>query len=216
MRLRLVHVLGALGLLAIHEGCSGRAESRDDDDSSGSASASGATASGASASGATGSTGSGGGGPCDDGDYLLTVSSTLDATHPFVFDADLVRITSSEGVTLELSFQALAASDRSTPVGPVTSAGPFAVNADGTFTAVLPTIDVPAEANPISGSAISVDVILSGSLCVSELHCGTLTGTANESIPLDGSTWTLQRLVLPQVFPEPPIINCQGELADPL
>jgi hypothetical protein len=162
-----------------------------------------------------------------DGDFVFAVSANLDRTKPLLFDTDLVTTAAGDSVEFSLTIQPLNAMDRMTPLGSMTTVGPFPVNADGTFVADLPPIDVPGEANPISGNPITADITLTGALCPSDggggaggmsgsFFCGTLDGFANEVIPLMGSTWTMEELSAPGMFPDLPKINCAGDLAEPL
>jgi hypothetical protein len=66
---------------------------------------------------------------------------------------------------------------------------------------------------------IAADVTLVGALCGNAgLFCGTVEGNVSAPIALDltGSTFTLSRVDEGAPLPEPPPIDCAGNLADPL
>lgn len=94
---------------------------------------------------------------------------------------------------------------------------PFDPSANGTFNIDLPEFDIPAEANPISGSAMSVDLTsFRGTLCGTQgEHCGQADGDVTKPIPLslNGSTWFMTKAT--GVFPNPSKIDCQGNMSPP-
>lgn len=98
--------------------------------------------------------------------------------------------------------------------------GPFPVDDTGGFVAPMPGLQVTGAANPISGSDITADVTLTGSLCLRSggYYCGTAQGQATQPITLDlaGSTFTLIPVPDAQTLPAQPPIDCAGTLADPL
>ncbi|EYF06476.1 hypothetical protein [Chondromyces apiculatus] len=145
-----------------------------------------------------------------DGDHLLTLSVNLNPKKPVVFIAGVTTTAMGDGLGLSMTLQALAAADRTTLVGDVTTVGPYEVGADGAFVAELPELTVPAEANAITGSQIKAKVTLTGTLCADALACGKVTGTA--VVNVDGSDFTLQKIDDPAAYPEA-VINCAGETA---
>ncbi|AKT43952.1 hypothetical protein [Chondromyces crocatus] len=145
-----------------------------------------------------------------DGDHLLTLAVKLNPQKPVMFLAGVTTTAMGDGLGLSFKLQALDKADRKTPVGDATDVGPYEVNADGSFVADFPPLPVPAEANAITGSAITADVTLTGSLCVGELVCGALDGTA--VLNIDGSAFTLQKIEDPSSYPDA-VINCAGDVA---
>lgn len=151
------------------------------------------------------------------GDYLFTLATNIAPSLPFLFDAD---VTLSGGM-LSIVAQPLVAADRSTPVGASFTIGPIALDGGYCIDQDLPTIDVPGMANGVSGSDASATVQLVGSVCSpADFICGVIPkGTAlvnGASLDIAGSTFTLERLSAPGVYPEPPTINCEMEKAAPL
>jgi len=153
-----------------------------------------------------------------DGERLLTLSTPLSPSAPVLFAATLTTADGGGTFLFSLSLAPLAAADRETVVAPPFDSGPFQVAAGGSFAASLPPLSVPGEANPISGTELEVTgAVLSGTLCApADFICGDLTGdlTKPVTMSLQGSTFTLERVV--GSYPEPPRINCDGDLADPL
>ncbi|WP_437621072.1 hypothetical protein [Sorangium sp. So ce1151] len=174
--------------------------------------------------GSDGSGGGGGGGSClpeagaPDGDFLFSLSAYLNPQAPIVFLSTLTSEARDDGLSISLSFQALEAADRKTPTGTPVDVGPYEVSADGQFTAELPTIVVPGNANPISGSELEATITLSGALCApADFVCGDVTGTVTRPLSLDlkGSTFAMQRITDPDSYPAP-VINCDKKPARPL
>ncbi|WP_433930133.1 hypothetical protein AB3662_39995 [Sorangium cellulosum] len=171
-----------------------------------------------------GGSGGGGGGSClpeagaPDGDFFFSLSAYLSPRAPIVFLSKLTTEASDGGLSFSLSFQPLEAADRKTPTGEPFDVGPYEVSADGQFTAELPTIVVPGNANPISGSELEATITLTGALCApADFVCGDVTGTATRPIALDlkGSTFAMERITDPSSYPAP-VINCDRDPARPL
>ncbi|XYH96390.1 hypothetical protein ACMHYB_52870 [Sorangium sp. So ce1128] len=177
------------------------------------------------ASGDGGSDGSGGGGGsclpeagAPDGEFFFSLSAYLNPQAPIVFLSTLTTEARDDGLSFSMSFQALEAADRKTPTGTPFDVGPYEVSADGQFTAELPTLVVPGNANPISGSELEATITLSGALCApADFVCGDVTGTVTRPLRLDlkGSTFTMQRITEPDSYPAP-LINCDRKPARPL
>jgi hypothetical protein len=150
------------------------------------------------------------------GDYFLTLAVALSPQTPIVALVSLT--TPSEDTVAMPSIQPLAASDRSSPIGSSISAGPFAAP-DGQARVDVPGLRVNGAANPIAGSDIAADVVLLLNVCKGgPFLCGSAEGDVTEPLALDlaGSTFTMTRVASPVDYPEPPPINCAGDLADPL
>ncbi|WP_437588410.1 hypothetical protein [Sorangium sp. So ce1000] len=153
-----------------------------------------------------------------DGDFLFSLSAYLNPRAPILFVTSLTTEASDDGLSFSLTFQPLKAADRRTPTGDPFDVGPFELSADGTFTAELPTLVVPGDANPISGSELEATITLSGALCApADFVCGDITGTAARPVSLDlrGSTFTMERIADPRSYPAP-VINCDKDPARPL
>ncbi len=173
------------------------------------------------------SSGSGGGGGAQacaavpaageaDGDFLFALSAKLNPKKPVLFDTDLTTQDGPNGLQFSLLLQPLDAKDRTSPVGASTTVGPFDVNADGSFTAVFPPLSVDGAANGLTGSDLVAEATIIGQLCApADFICGDITGwvTSPSMLPLDGSTFTMERLSAPGTFPEPPKINCAKDEA---
>lgn len=153
-----------------------------------------------------------------DGPYVLTLAASIAPTTPIMTLLDLTTPDYMGGTGFAFDARALSAADRKTPIGDPISAGPVVVEANGHYRLPLSGVSIPGAANPISGSDIAVDLELSGNLCgPPESFCGTFNGEVSQPIqlPLDGSTFTLRPVVNGDI-PEPPPIDCAGNLADPL
>jgi hypothetical protein len=175
--------------------------------------------------GSDGNGGAGGGGDnclpeagAIDGDFLFSLSAYLNPRAPFLFVASLTTEASEGGLSFSLTFQPLVAADRRTPTGEPFDVGPFELSADGKFTAQLPTLVVPGDANPISGNELEATITLTGSLCApADFICGVVTGSAARPIPLNlkGSNFAMERIADPSSYPAP-VINCKRDPANPL
>ncbi|WP_437926109.1 hypothetical protein WMF37_44905 [Sorangium sp. So ce291] len=174
--------------------------------------------------GSDGSGGGGGGGSClpvegaPDGDFFFSLSAYLNPQAPIVFLSTMTSEARDDGLSISLRFQALEAADRKTPTGTPVDVGPYEVSADGQFTAELPTIVVPGNANPISSNELEATITLSGALCApADFVCGDVTGTVTRplSLNLKGSTFAMQRITDPDSYPAP-VINCDKKPARPL
>ncbi|WP_437526685.1 hypothetical protein WME79_41435 [Sorangium sp. So ce726] len=174
--------------------------------------------------GSDGSGGAGGGDNClpeagaVDGDFLFSLSAYLNPQAPILFVASLTTEASDGGLSFSLTFQPLMADDRRTPTGEPFDVGPFELAADGKFTAQLPTLVVPGDANPISGSELEATITLTGSLCApADFVCGVITGTTARPLTLNlkGSTFAMERIADPSSYPAP-VINCDRDPARPL
>jgi hypothetical protein len=134
-----------------------------------------------------------------DGDHTLAVSVTIAPAMPFIASASIA----ARDVTLVW----LDAMDRTTPVSsPVT----IVFDEAGSVQAEL---DIPGQANAISGSDVIADVTISFERTMPSA-CGAVDGKAivgGADIPIDGSTFALGS---PETSTQP-VINCAGDLAGP-
>lgn len=153
-----------------------------------------------------------------DGDFFFNLSVYLDPQAPIVFVASLTTEASDGGLSFSMTFQPLESADRRTPTGSPFDVGPYELSEDGTFTAELPTIVVPGNANPFSGSELEATITLAGTLCApADFVCGDVTGTAARPVQLDlrGSTFAMERITDPSSYPAA-VINCEKDPARPL
>ena len=148
-----------------------------------------------------------------EGDFFFALAAKLSPKTPITFKA----VVTTEADGMHFSITPLDRMDRKTPIGDVAELGNYPIDADGNFTAAFPEMTIPGDANPITGSPIVATVSLSGAVC-EDLICGDVSGTVTSPIMLDlagGSTFTMVR-VEGENYPEPPIINCAGDPANPL
>lgn len=146
--------------------------------------------------------------------YLFTLSAVITPTKPFVASAMVTIDSDATPPTISFSFQPLSAADRTTPVGPPVLGGPFVIEPDGSFVGDFGVISMVGAANPISGSELETQLTLTGQaggLCKgSDFVCGSAKGIASKPIKdlnLEGSTFTLQLLSEPGVYPTA-LLNC--------
>lgn len=168
----------------------------------------------------TGTAGGGGGSACAapmageaDGDYVFALSASLDPASPVRFAATLTTSAGASGLELRMTLQALDTCDRMTPVGETFELGPFAVAADGAFTATFPPLEVTGLSNPFSENPITAEVTLEGDLCSGVDHiCGALSGNVTKPsvIKLDGSNFRFERLETPGTYPDVLKLDCAG------
>ncbi len=158
-----------------------------------------------------------------DGSYLFALS-LVTAGNKSNKDRPIVMVntvtTSSKGNALRVnwSLQPLQWQDRKTPTGSAQEYS-FTLGWGGDVGLDLPPLDVPADANPLSGSPITLDISsLKGVTCSPvSFQCGTEDGNVTKPIALsiDGSTWTMEQ-IFGGVYPEPPKIDCDQNLALPM
>lgn len=163
----------------------------------------GANGGGASSNGGNGSTGQ-----LEDGLYFLTFSASILPLSPIV----LATTIEDAGDGWTVSLQPLSYEDRSTPVGRPTVA---AIPKSAGFALSLPLWEIPGGANAITGNTAVFDVVFTSQ---SSPECGGVSGetVSPAGILLDGSTFTLTPISDISTSPEPPPIDCAGNLADPL
>ncbi|MEZ4220306.1 MAG: hypothetical protein R3B13_05195 [Polyangiaceae bacterium] len=152
-----------------------------------------------------------------EGDYFLAFGPSFSGTAPS--QSEPIRFSTNLQASqdaLVFAFQALDATDHSTPVGNIVKVI-VAPSTNGAFDVDLPVLDIPGEANPNSGSPMSVDLTsFRGTLCGTQgEHCGEADGDMTKPLPLnlDGSTWAMTKAI--GSFPNPPKIDCQGNTPSP-
>lgn len=152
--------------------------------------------------------------PDVDGDWLIAVRPGLPEDRILQFSTVLTMtpITENTGA-LDISAQPLSVADR-TAVGNPFEAEDQDVASDASFDIVF-VGQLPAAANPVSGSNAAVDAVLHGSIQTADFLCGTLTGTAG-ALTLDGAcpgpsctTWAAVRLGAGGELPAP-VWNCES------
>lgn len=152
-----------------------------------------------------------------DGDFLFSLSASLDPSKPVMFLGTFTTEAKDQGLTFKLTLQPLLAVDRKTPTGNPLPVGPFDIGADGSFVANLPQLTVPGDANPIStGLELEATTTLAGSLCATDFLCGAVSGKVTKPLELDlmGSTFAMTKITDPSAYP-PVVINCAKTPAGP-
>jgi hypothetical protein len=163
--------------------------------------------------------------PCDlpepgaiDGTYLWTISTEFVRPTPVLYRADITTVAADVGLDLTIVATPLSWADRSTEVGSATTYGPFTVEPGGCLDAAV-TLVAPGTANPLTKTDFEANLVLTGQVCPDSDPpiCGTVTGQVLRPLerPLTSSTFTFDPAIAPGVYTEPPMINCEGELADP-
>jgi hypothetical protein len=103
---------------------------------------------------------------------------------------DITTITENTG---ELDYSGVTlATDTLEPVGDPFVGENVPVDSDGTFEGVWDGV-IPAEANPLTGSNVTVNGETHGQLVRDDFICGEFTGMAG-SFPLAGTTWGAVRI----------------------
>ncbi|MBX7080098.1 MAG: hypothetical protein K1X88_12960 [Nannocystaceae bacterium] len=186
-------------------------------DSSSSSEGTGATSStdgsGSSSGGSSSGGSTSGGGMLADisGDHLLAVAAQIDPNHPLQYLATVVQTPDGDGALLDLSLQQLTLDVGSTtsprePIGAPIVIDDVPVAADGSFSFAIAGLDIPGEANPITGSDLTLSNLeFDGQIVDADNWCGDLTGMVIAPLMLDlsGSTFAGSRVDgdLPLAFP---------------
>jgi hypothetical protein len=151
-----------------------------------------------------------------EGKFVFALATQISTKLPVLFIADLT--TEDDG--LHMTVTALAAADRKTLVGDPTDLGPFPIDPEnGKFTAALPELTVDGKANPLTkDKPIVATITLTGAVC-EDAVCGDARGQVTAPIELkleEGSTFYMERLPDDGTIPEPPVVNCAGDVANPV
>lgn len=146
-----------------------------------------------------------------DGEWLFALTPKQSMTKP----APLLATLTTTDSTFSFDMQPLDAEDRVTEVGSSFPLGPFDYAADGSFEADWGTIMIPGETNPLTDSALTANVVISGSLCAGDFLCGRADGQVTMPVMLgiDDSNWSMTRM---SAYEEPPVLDCAGNTAAPL
>lgn len=149
-----------------------------------------------------------------EGTFLLALSTQVVPSQPVIVLAEVS--TDSDGMAM--TWQPLAFADRETPVGDLIVLPPAAIAADGTFTLQASDVFVEAAANPLlpEKPIEAVTLTLSGTVCV-DFICGGMAADIIQPIPItlqaDKSKFAMERVDPDAAYPEPPQLNCLGDLA---
>ena len=151
-----------------------------------------------------------------DGTFLLALATQLDPVRPVILLAEVS--TGSAGMSM--TWQPLAVTDRQTPIGDPIDVPPAPIAEDGTFTVQATNVVVGAAADPIMDAVIEAATItLSGFACA-DFVCGNLAGEIVLPAPItlvaEQSKFAMERVAPGEAYPEPPQINCLGDLAKPV
>lgn len=153
-----------------------------------------------------------------DGEYLFSFTPVVESPDK---PAPFIATVSVSGDAMSLELQPLDADDRMTMVGDPQSFGPFPIESDGTVTIELVQAIVPPPTNPLTDSQLRVDALLEGAFCTdTDGLCGTFSadifiGSGENPALMPLGTWTMVKID-GGVYPEPPPLNCAGDLAAPL
>ena len=181
--------------------------------------------------------GGGGGGPVTpdgcrqvhpdeiNGDWLLAVGTDLNPAKPMMALLTINAVQKDDMLEIELDAQPLDAKDRRTPVGG--ELPPMTILADTIFVIELARETTDGKANPILyGSPVESEITITGTVCSERteeepdklLHfmCGTGKGEIFSPIPmpLEETVFGATRITDPQHYPEPIVIDCDGNLAE--
>ena len=166
------------------------------------------------------------GGPClppapntVSGPALLAVETSLAEGHPILFLGTITTPASGDTTAVRFVYRALDSLDRSTPVGPDLTVGPYAL-VNGELSAPVAESTLDGNANPVlHGAPITSKMTLTGEICgVRAYYCGTVAGetTGLLSGPFTGR-FAITLLDGPHAVPERPRFGCGAEdLAAPL
>jgi len=146
------------------------------------------------------------------GTFLLALASFLSPPTPLQYFTTVTFEENPDGSggTMSLMLQPLSLDPGQTttprqPVGEVLEIVDVPVSADGAFTIdVMEMIEIPGEANPITGSPIVVDrLILDGSIQSEDVFCGIADGHVLSPLdtPLTGSTFAAERVPAIDMLP---------------
>jgi hypothetical protein len=120
-----------------------------------------------------------------EGTYLIGLATAQVPAVPLMFEATLSGV---ENGTFDVSAQPIDAAREAT--GEPLVANDVVIGEGDTFTIEFREVIIPAGANPITGSDLTVTVLLIGEPCATGL-CGAAEGMVTDPVELDleGSTW---------------------------
>jgi len=113
------------------------------------------------------------------GPALLALETATTPGKAVLFFGELETPELDGATAVKYSYKALDALDRRTLVGEPLVVGPYSIGDDGRFDAPTAASTLPGSANAsLPGVEITSQLTLHGTICgVSELYCGTVTGT---------------------------------------
>ncbi len=133
-----------------------------------------------------------------DAEFLLAVGVVVAPDPPMLFLATISpeyeHATGAQVVDMTLS--PLHRFDRTPLPGADLPTGAVGIGASGAFELMYLNVVVPGDANPITGSTLTLDMTLDGQFTSSDFYCGTVSGSIKEPTVLDlaGSTFAAVRV----------------------
>lgn len=157
--------------------------------------------------------------PGTSGEYFFTIAPSILENAPVLLEATLT--IGADGSTFDAEFRQLSIEDSTLVVGEPAFFPGIPLNSDGSFNTGPQPFLVDADANAFRQD-LDVEVTLSGGfLCDdNDFICGVLNGggvvaMSDQDIPLNGSTFTGQRITDPNNRPTP-LKNCEREPPAPI
>lgn len=151
------------------------------------------------------------------GTYLLAFSSTLQPGLAFQFRMSIVDDDSG---TVDLEFEPLtldvgSSTEPREPSGVIYEypAVPVLFGDQPSMRVVMGEIEIPGEANPITGAPVTVDLTLNGTFDAGGRYCGMATGMVTMPIAtsLMGSDFAAVRVPSLDELPDAPSLeDCEG------
>jgi hypothetical protein len=153
------------------------------------------------------------------GDFLLSLSSVIAPDLPLQFVVTVEFTDNGDGTaTGNFSFQPLSLNPGSTTeprmaVGPTLDFPGIPIDAGGGFSIDMGSVMVTGMANPITGSDIAANLVLTGAIQSADNWCGTVEGMVTSPLTADlaGSTFNAARVMatdpasLPGADGQPPL-----------
>jgi hypothetical protein len=140
------------------------------------------------------------------GKFLMGFAATIAPDQPLQFYMTNTLVKNPDGTgTFTTAVQPLAVADHM-PAGPLLTPPPATVNTAGEFDLTVDNTVIPGAANPITGTDITVTIIMHGAIQSADLICGDVPmGNITKPVMLSavGTTWVGQRI--PAGGPEPPL-----------
>jgi hypothetical protein len=209
----------------------------DDAGGSGGGSAGGGDTGGQGGSGTTSTDGAGGGsrfvsGNPVEGTYLIALSAHLDNATPILFQGELTLGDDAQAPAMSIRLTPLRTPYREaadnqgieplTPIPPPLDLGPFPVEADGSFVAQFPEVQVTGKANCFSGNDLKATIRLTGKLsddpATLGFVCGPLEGEVTSPIAVELTAeqdFFSMTLIEGGALPDSVVYDCAGDVSDP-
>lgn len=153
------------------------------------------------------------------GTFHFSLAAVIAPNTPLQFIATTTFDPEGSGGTVDIELQPLSldlgsATEPRELVGDPVSIS-FPVDEGGAFVADLGSVAVTGAANPITGSDIEANLVLTGAIQDEDVYCGTVGGmvTVPANIDLTGSTFAAIRIdpadaTNPAALADPPIGSC--------